>query len=51
VRYIEVEDYLTDDEAKQKWLSDQMAVIKNPEKRESAKNYQYKMFSDPNEDC
>jgi dihydrofolate reductase len=51
VRYVEVEDYLTDDEAKQKWLSGQMAVIKNPEKRESAKNYQYKMFSEPNEDC
>ena len=50
VRYVEVEDYLTDDEAKKKWLSEKMALIKNAPKAKSEKlQLQYKMFSEEND--
>jgi dihydrofolate reductase len=48
VRYVEVEDYLTDDAAEQKWLAKQMSVIENlqDEERETNLHLQYKMFSE-----
>lgn len=47
VRYVEVEDYFTDDQAKKKWLSEQVALLNNsPKNRNSPPRLQYKMFSE-----
>jgi dihydrofolate reductase len=47
VRYVEVEDYLTDDESKKRWLSEKLVLaksaLKNPDKKFQL---QYKMFSE-----
>ena len=52
VRYVEVEDYFTDDEPKKKWLSEKMALIQRPLKGAKADTFQlqYKMFSTDSDD-
>jgi dihydrofolate reductase len=47
VRYVEVEDYLTDDESKKRWLSEKLALVKSAPKNANEKlQLQYKMFSE-----
>jgi dihydrofolate reductase len=47
VRYVEVEDYFTDDDSKKRWLSEKMSLLKNTPK-DAAETFQlqYKMFSE-----
>ncbi len=47
VRYVDVEDYLTDDESKKKWLSEKIALIEGAQKIPAKPlQLQYKMFSE-----
>lgn len=51
VRYVEVEDYLTDDEAKKKWLSEKMGVLNSAqETKVKSLQLQYKMFPEENDE-
>ena len=47
VRYVDVEDYFTDDDTKKRWLSEKMALIKGAPKNPTGPlQLQYKMFSE-----
>jgi dihydrofolate reductase len=47
VRYVDVEDYFTDDDTKKRWLSEKMTLIKDaPKNTAESLQLQYKMFSE-----
>jgi len=47
VRYVDVEDYFTGDDAKKRWLSEKMAVIEGaPKTTAKPMQLQYKMFTE-----
>ena len=47
VRYVDVEDYFTDDDTKKRWLSEKIALIKDaPKHTTESLQLQYKMFSE-----
>jgi dihydrofolate reductase len=47
VRYVDVEDYFTDDDTKKRWLSEKIALIKDaPKTTAESLQLQYKMFSE-----